>query len=163
MLYFWENPKKSFKNKVQHKIQKWCLSWLYFVCFRTMKGENNRWYIVWPLIKRENRLFRIWHIFVSSIMTLVNFFSFDTNCRQIDITTYQIRKIKADTSLCLFADEMFTRAVLYFTVFKITLDIGLLFVWETILTQFKIFKTKNMTKNKKTKKPSLANWTRSFK
>ena len=27
--------------------------------------------------------------------------------RQIDITTYQIRKIKADTSLCLFADEMF--------------------------------------------------------
>ena len=25
--------------------------------------------------------------------------------RQIDITTYQIRKIKADTSLCLFADE----------------------------------------------------------
>ena len=26
--------------------------------------------------------------------------------RQIDITTYQIRKIKADTSLCLFADEL---------------------------------------------------------
>ena len=26
-------------------------------------------------------------------------------CRQIDITTYQIRKIKADTSLCLFADD----------------------------------------------------------
>ena len=25
--------------------------------------------------------------------------------RQIDITTYQIRKIKADTSLCLFADD----------------------------------------------------------
>ena len=25
--------------------------------------------------------------------------------RQIDITTYQIRKIKADTSVCLFADE----------------------------------------------------------
>ena len=29
-----------------------------------------------------------------------------TNRRRIDITTYQIRKIKADTSLCLFADEM---------------------------------------------------------
>ena len=26
--------------------------------------------------------------------------------RHIDITTYQIRKIKADTSLCLFADDM---------------------------------------------------------
>ena len=26
--------------------------------------------------------------------------------RQIDITTYQIRKIKADTLLCLFADDM---------------------------------------------------------
>ena len=26
--------------------------------------------------------------------------------RQIDITTYQIRKIKADTSLCLFADDI---------------------------------------------------------
>ena len=29
-----------------------------------------------------------------------------SNRRQIDITTYQIRKIKADTSLCLFADEI---------------------------------------------------------
>ena len=26
--------------------------------------------------------------------------------RQIDITTYQIRKVKADTSLCLFSDEI---------------------------------------------------------
>ena len=29
-----------------------------------------------------------------------------TICRQIDITTYQIRKIKADMSLCLFGDEL---------------------------------------------------------
>ena len=26
--------------------------------------------------------------------------------RQIDIVTYQVRKIKADTLLCLFADEL---------------------------------------------------------
>ena len=26
--------------------------------------------------------------------------------RQIDITTYQIRKIKADTSLCLFTNDI---------------------------------------------------------
>ena len=32
--------------------------------------------------------------------------------RQIDITTYQIRKIKADTSLCLFADDLFQKNVL---------------------------------------------------
>ena len=33
---------------------------------------------------------------------------FDSYRRQIDITTYQIRKITADTSLCLFADDMHT-------------------------------------------------------
>lgn len=27
--------------------------------------------------------------------------------RQIDIPTYQLRKINADTSLCLFADDVF--------------------------------------------------------
>ena len=31
--------------------------------------------------------------------------------RQIDITTYQIRKIKADTSLCLFADDLYEDVV----------------------------------------------------
>ena len=40
---------------------------------------------------------------------------FTSNRRQIDITTYQIRKIKADTSLCLFADEISRDANLFET------------------------------------------------
>ena len=41
-----------------------------------------------------------------SVLNLRKYVTHKKYRRQIDITTYQIRKIKADTSLCLFGDDM---------------------------------------------------------
>ena len=55
-------------------------------------------------------------VFPETIVTILLYNAVCTFRRQIDITSYQIRKIKADTSFCLFADDLLDIVNTFYTI-----------------------------------------------
>ena len=72
--------------------------------------------------------YAVFHDFLCFVFNICNFPRFAYR-RQIDITTYHIIKIKADTSLCLFGDDLYpTKYVIsvlfvcFFNEFLVTIE-----------------------------------------
>ena len=92
------------KKKLSHNVTQTSMIWGCNKCKWWSNSHCKDKNVSWSALKLH---LRINQEYLWNVQEWGNVNYGDLNRRQIDITTYQIRKIKADTSLCLFANEMY--------------------------------------------------------